>query len=77
MRRFSARFTCAVLGLVAVAHSAARDGATALQQNYRTLLDNDEMQVVRVHYDPHQELAAHDHSRYPTGYQRHRTKPHA
>jgi hypothetical protein len=42
--------------------------ATALTQNYRTLLDNDEMQVVRVHYDPHEELAVHDHSRYPTVY---------
>ncbi len=58
MRCFSARYTFAILGLAAVAHSAAQDGATALQQNYRTLLDNDEMQVVRVHYDPHQELAA-------------------
>jgi hypothetical protein len=68
MRRFSARFTFAILGLAAVAHSGAQDGATALQQNYRTLLDNDQMQVVRVHYEPHQELAAHDHSRYPTVY---------
>ena len=68
MRCFSARYTFAILGLAAVAHSGAQDGATALQQNYRTLLDNDEMQVVRVHYDPHQELAAHDHSRYPTVY---------
>jgi predicted metal-dependent enzyme (double-stranded beta helix superfamily) len=26
------------------------------------------MQVVRVHYAPHEELAVHDHSRYPTVY---------
>jgi len=26
------------------------------------------MQVVRVHYDPHEELAVHDHSHYPTVY---------
>lgn len=58
----------AVLVLAAAAHAAAQDGATALQQNYRALLDNDEMQVMRVHYDPHQELAEHDHSRYPTVY---------
>jgi hypothetical protein len=48
--------------------AAAQDGATALTRNYRTLLDNEQMQVVRVHYDPHEELAVHDHSHYPTVY---------
>jgi hypothetical protein len=32
------------------------------------LLDNDEMQVVRVHYNPHEALPVHDHSHYPTVY---------
>jgi hypothetical protein len=58
----------ATLAMGACFHTSAQDGATALKQNYRTLLDNDEMQVVRVHYDPHQELAEHDHSHYPTVY---------
>jgi hypothetical protein len=58
----------ATLVMGACLHTPGQDGATALQQNYRTLLDNDEMQVVRVHYDPHEKLAEHDHSHYPTVY---------
>lgn len=54
--------------MAAAAHTSAQDGATALTQNYRTLLDNEQMQVVRVHYDPHEDLPVHDHSRYPTVY---------
>jgi quercetin dioxygenase-like cupin family protein len=54
--------------MAAAAHTSAQDGASALTQNYRTLLDNEQMQVVRVHYDPHEDLPVHDHSRYPTVY---------
>jgi len=67
MRRLT-HYTLAVLAMAAAAHTSAQDGATALTQNYRTLLDNEQMQVVRVHYDPHEELPVHDHSRYPTVY---------
>jgi hypothetical protein len=67
MRRL-AHYTLAVLTMAATAHISAQDGATALTQNYRTLLDNEQMQVVRVHYDPHEKLPVHDHSRYPTVY---------
>jgi hypothetical protein len=58
----------AFLAMTAVTHMAAQDGATALQHNYQTLLDNEQMQVVRVHYDPREKLPAHDHSHYPTVY---------
>jgi hypothetical protein len=67
MRRL-AHYMFAVLAIAAAAHTSAQDGAIALKQNYRTLLDNEQMQVVRVHYDPHEELPVHDHSRYPTVY---------
>jgi quercetin dioxygenase-like cupin family protein len=67
MRRLT-HYTLAVLAMAAAAHTSAQDGATGLTQNYRTLLDNEQMQVVRVHYDPHEELPVHDHSRYPTVY---------
>ena len=67
MRRL-AHYMLAVLAIAAAAHISAQDGATALTQNYRTLLDNEHIQVVRVHYDPHEELPEHDHSRYPTVY---------
>ncbi|HEY2001626.1 MAG TPA: cupin domain-containing protein [Acidobacteriaceae bacterium] len=62
------QYTLAILTMAAAAHTSAQDGATALTQNYRTLLDNEQMQVVRVHYDPHEELPVHAHSRYPTVY---------
>jgi hypothetical protein len=65
MRRF---LTFGALAMAAASSAAAQDGATALARNYRTLLDNAQMQVVRVHYDPHEELAVHDHSHYPTVY---------
>jgi quercetin dioxygenase-like cupin family protein len=67
MRRLP-HYMLAVLTMAAAAHTSAQDGATALTQNYRTLLDNEQMQVVRVHYDPHEDLPVHDHSRYPTVY---------
>jgi quercetin dioxygenase-like cupin family protein len=58
----------AVSALMAVTHMAAQDGAVSLQHNYQTLLDNEQMQVVHVHYGPHEELPVHDHSHYPTVY---------
>ena len=67
MRRLT-HYTLAVLAMAVAAQTSAQDGATALTQNYRMLLDNEQMQVVRVHYDPHEELPVHDHSRYPTVY---------
>lgn len=48
--------------------AAAQDGATALSGNSRTLLNNDQMLVVQVHYAAHESLPVHDHSRYPTVY---------
>jgi quercetin dioxygenase-like cupin family protein len=67
MRRLT-HYTLAVLAMAAAAQTSAQDGATAHTQNYPTLLDNEQMQVVRVHYDPHEDLPVHDHSRYPTVY---------
>ncbi len=50
------------------AHIAAQDGPAALHRDYQTLLDNGQMQVVLVHYNPHEALPVHDHSQYPTVY---------
>ena len=61
-------YMLAVLTIAAATHGSAQDGATALTRNYRTLLDNEQMQVVRVHYDPQEKVPVHDHSRYPTVY---------
>lgn len=64
MRRL---LTLAIFAMAALS-AAAQDGATALSQNYRTLLNNEQMEVVRVHYGPHEALPVHDHSHYPTVY---------
>ena len=45
--------------------------ATALAQsplpkNYKTILDNHDLLVMRVHYGPHEFVPMHDHSAYPT-----------
>jgi quercetin dioxygenase-like cupin family protein len=68
MLRFLQSCKLAILAMTVMAHMAAQDGATALQHNYRILLDNEQMQVVRVHYGPHEALPVHDHSHYPTVY---------
>ena len=69
MRRLlSYCFLLAVSAVMTVAHTAAQDGAVSLQHNYRTLLSDEQVEVVRVHYGPHEALPVHDHSHYPTVY---------
>jgi hypothetical protein len=68
MRLLLPSCTLAILAMTAMSHAAAQDGAVSLQHNYRILLDNEQMQVVRVHYGPHEALPVHDHSHYPTVY---------
>ena len=68
MQRRLATCVPVLLTIFFAAHTAAQDGATILAKNYRTLLDNEQMQVVRVHYEPHEGLAVHEHSHYPTVY---------
>lgn len=68
MRRPLITFAIVACAMTVVAHANAQDGTTALPQNYKVVLDNNEMQVVHVHYEPHEALAVHDHSLYPTVY---------
>ena len=37
-----------------------------LPKNYKTILDNHDLLVMRVHYGPHEVVPMHDHSAYPT-----------
>ncbi len=39
-----------------------------LPKNYKTILDNHDLLVMRVHYGPHEVVPMHDHSAYPTVY---------
>jgi hypothetical protein len=46
--------------------TAAFAQTTALPTNYKTILDNPDVLVMRVHYGPHEVVPMHDHSAYPT-----------
>jgi hypothetical protein len=46
----------------------AQDPMVAFPKNYKLALDNDVVQVIRVHYGPHERVGVHDHSRFPTIY---------
>jgi hypothetical protein len=46
----------------------AQDPVTAYPNNYSIVLDNRAVQVLRVHYGPHEKLGVHDHSKNPTVY---------
>jgi hypothetical protein len=47
---------------------AAQDPTVAFPNNYRKVLDNPDVTVLRVHYGPHEEVGVHDHSDHPTVY---------
>jgi quercetin dioxygenase-like cupin family protein len=59
-----------LLALVAAllhAGSAYTQTPTApLPRNYKTILQNHDLLIMRVHYGPHEVVPMHDHSAYPT-----------
>lgn len=61
-----------VAGLTILALGSARvlaqDPTIAFPKNYRIVLDNSEVTVIRAHYGPHESVAVHDHSGHPTVY---------
>ncbi len=44
----------------------AKVAAQPLPKNYKTILNNHDLLVMRVHYGPHEFVPMHDHSAYPT-----------
>jgi quercetin dioxygenase-like cupin family protein len=46
--------------------TAAALAQSPLPKNYKTILDNKDVLVMRVHYGPHEVIPLHDHSAYPT-----------
>lgn len=55
------------MGLL-LARAGAQDPLKVLPQDYRLVLDNETVRVIRAAYQPHQKLAAHDHPHHPTVY---------
>ena len=47
---------------------SAQDPTVAFPHNYRTVLDNPDVTVMRAHYGPHETVGVHDHSSHPTVY---------
>lgn len=55
--------------LICLAHPApAQDPLTVAPQAYKSQFENDWVRVTRVHYAPHVQVAAHDHSHWPAAY---------
>jgi hypothetical protein len=59
LARFSALTATLFLSTAALAQ-------TPLPPNYKTILDNHDLLVMRVHYGPHEFVPMHDHAVYPT-----------
>jgi hypothetical protein len=57
-----------ILACLCSTRMAAQDPTVAFPNNYRTVLDNDDVLVLRAHYGPHETVAVHDHSGHPTVY---------
>ncbi len=53
--------------LVAFAASG-QDAVKAYPKNYSVAFDNQALEVIRVHYGPHESVGVHDHSDHPTVY---------
>jgi hypothetical protein len=63
----------AFLGLLAAvslctAVAAAQDPTIAFPNNYRNVLENADVTVLRAHYAPHESVGVHEHSDHPTVY---------
>jgi hypothetical protein len=46
----------------------AQDSAGPLPKNYKTIFENSAVAVVHAHYDAHEKIPVHDHSRFATVY---------
>jgi hypothetical protein len=50
------------------AAAPAQNPVSTLPNNYKLILDNPDIRVLRVHYGPHEKVGVHNHSDYPTIY---------
>jgi len=53
---------------VCILPTHAQDPLTAFPDNYKLVLDNAQVRVLRCHYGPHEHVGVHNHSDYPTVY---------
>jgi hypothetical protein len=62
------RFTAAALLALVSSATRAQDPLVAAPQAYKLVVENDWVQVVRVHYGPKEKVVAHDHTPLSTAY---------
>jgi hypothetical protein len=65
--RFSLHLAAAILLLPSSALHA-QNPTLAFPNNYKLLLDNSTVAVIRAHYGPHEKVGVHDHSAFSTVY---------
>ncbi|MES2391077.1 MAG: hypothetical protein V4555_05520 [Acidobacteriota bacterium] len=62
------RFAICGLGMVLAGTALGQNPTVAFPKNYRMLIDNPSVAVLRAHYGPHETVGVHDHSDYSTVY---------
>jgi hypothetical protein len=70
-KRAGAAFIAALLGcalLCAGGSLLAQDPTTTLPRNYQNIFENQAVAVIHAHYEPHEKIPLHDHSKFPTIY---------
>ena len=68
MRRVLLQVAVVLMVASCAVAAAAQDPLITLPNNYRKVLDNPDVVVLRVHYGPHEQVPVHDHSDHPTIY---------
>src|ERR1041384_5522428 len=64
MRLIHAAIVIWLLGV----HAFAQDPFKVAPQAYKLQFENDWVRIVRVHFDPHEKIASHDHPKLGTVY---------
>lgn len=67
MRRILLQMAVLTVGLRSL-QMPAQDPTVAFPKNYRKVLENADVLVLRAHYGPHESVGMHDHSDHPTVY---------
>lgn len=68
MRKDLLRIAALTILVFGSARVFAQDPTIAFPRNYRIVLDNPDVTVIRAHYGPHESVGVHDHSGHPTVY---------
>jgi hypothetical protein len=70
VKRASPALCRALLGCVFFFSSSmfAQDPTTTLPKNYQNIFENQAVAVIHAHYEPHEKVPLHDHSKFPTVY---------